>query len=410
MANFPPVDQQMQLLMRGVDFGDHLTYTNMERELRERLQESYDSGRPLKVYCGYDPSSPDLHVGHTITMRKLGQFQELGHNVTFLIGTFTGIIGDPTDRESARRQQTLEEALEKAQSYADQALIVLDRSRTRVRYNHEWLSKVDFGKLIYLASNFTVQQFLARDSFAKRYANGDPIWLHEFFYALMQGYDAVALETDVQVGGTDQLFNLMAGRKLMESYGMKPQVVLTTPLLVGTDGVQKMSKSLGNYIGISEAPGIIFTKVLNVPDSAMRSYAELTTRWSVAEINKMFAAIERGELAMRDFKHKLAWEIVSIFHGDKAADKAADDAARMHQGEAPSDARPIRVAAPINIIDLLVAGELVNSRGEARRLVEQGGVRIDGEVINTIDRVVEPAPGRERTLQAGKRRFLRLKG
>lgn len=408
MAKFPPVAQQMQILMRGVDFGDQLTYTNMERELRERLQESYDTGRPLKVYCGYDPSSPDLHIGHTITMRKLRQFQELGHEVTFLIGTFTGIIGDPTDRESARRQQTLEEALEKAESYAEQAWIVLDKKRTILRYNHEWLARVDFSKLIHLASNFTVQQFLARDSFAKRYNNGDPIWLHEFFYALMQGYDAVALETDVQVGGTDQLFNLMAGRKLMESYGMKPQVVLTMPLLVGTDGVQKMSKSLNNYIGISEAPGIIFTKVLNVPDSAIRSYAELVTRWSSEEINDYFAAIEAGSLSIRDFKHKLAWEIVSIYHGDAAANKAAEDAARMHQGEAPSDAPTFHLTSPMNIIDLLVAGQLVNSKSEGRRLVEQGGVRLEGEPVNAIDKIVEPTPGRERTLQAGKRRFLRL--
>jgi tyrosyl-tRNA synthetase len=232
--------------------------------------------------------------------------------------------------------------------------------------------------------------------------------LHEFFYALMQGYDAVALETDVQVGGTDQLFNLMAGRKLMESFNMKPQIVLTTQLLVGTDGVQKMSKSMGNYIGISEAPGIIFTKVLNVQDNAMRSYADLATRWSVPEINQLFAAIEAGELSMRDFKHKLAWEIVSIFHGDEAANKAAEDAARMHAGAAPSDAPSLRVSTPMTIIDLLVAGELVASKSEGRRLVEQGGVRIDGEVVNGIDKVVEPAPGRERTLQAGKRRFLRL--
>jgi tyrosyl-tRNA synthetase len=410
MAKFPPVDQQMQILMRGVDFGDRLTYENMERELRERLQASYDSGRPLKVYCGYDPSSPDLHVGHTITMRKLRQFQELGHEVTFLIGTFTGIIGDPTDRESARRQQTLEDALSKAKTYADQAFIVLDKSQTKVRYNHEWLSSLDFAKLIHLASNFTVQQFLARENFAKRHNNSDPIWLHEFFYALMQGYDAVALETDVQVGGTDQLFNLMAGRKLMESFNMKPQVVLTTQLLVGTDGVQKMSKSLGNYIGISEPPGIIFTKVLNVPDSAIRSYADLATRWSVDKINELFAAIESGTLSMRDFKHKLAWEIVSIFHGDEAATKAADDAARMHHGEAPSDAKSIRIGSPLSIVDLLIAGELVNSRSEARRLVEQGGVRIEGEVVNAIDHVVQPAPGQERTLQAGKRKFLRLQG
>jgi tyrosyl-tRNA synthetase len=348
-------------------------------------------------------------VGHTITIRKLRQFQELGHEVTFLIGTFTGIIGDPTDRESARRQQTLQDALAKAETYADQAWIVLDKEKTKVRYNHEWLAALDFAQIVQLSSNFTAQQFLARDSFAKRHNNGDPIWLHEFFYALMQGYDAVALETDVQVGGTDQLFNLMAGRKLMEAFGMKPQVVLTSQLLVGTDGVQKMSKSMGNYIGISEAPGIIFTKVLNVPDSAMRSYAELVTRWTVPQIEERFASVASGALSMRDFKHKLAWEIVSIFHGDDAANKAADDAARMHQGEAPSDARALRITTPINIIDLLVAGELVNSRSEGRRLVEQGGVRIEGEVVSALDKIVEPTPGRERTLQAGKRKFLRLR-
>lgn len=408
MAKFPPVDEQMQILMRGVDFGDELTYTNMERELRQRLQESYDSGHPLKVYCGYDPSSPDLHLGHTISMRKLRQFQDLGHEVTFLIGTFTGIIGDPSDRESVRRQQTLEEAAEKGQTYAEQAWIVLDKERTEVRYNHEWLATLDFTQIVHLASNFTVQQFLAREAFAKRHANGDAIWLHEFFYALMQGYDAVALETDIQVGGTDQLFNLMAGRKLMESFDMKPQIVLTSRILVGTDGVQRMSKSTGNTIGISEAPGVIFTKLLNVPDSAMRNYAELITRWSSAQINEMLAAVDAGQLSMREFKHKLAQEIVSIFHGDEAANKAAEDAARMHQGEAPSDAPAYRLTTPINIIDLLVAAELVSSKSEGRRLVEQGGVRVEGEVVSGIGSTIEPAPNHERTLQAGKRKFLRL--
>jgi tyrosyl-tRNA synthetase len=261
-------------------------------------------------------------------MRKLRQFQELGHDVTFLIGTFTGIIGDPSDKESVRRQQTLDEALQKATTYADQAWIVLDKDRTSVRYNHEWLADLNFANIVSLASNFTVQQFLVRENFAKRYANGDAVWLHEFFYALMQGYDAVALKTDVQVGGSDQLFNLMAGRKLMESFGLKPQIVLTSRILVGTDGVQRMSKSIGNHIGISEPPGIIFTKVLNVPDSAMRNYAELITRWPLAQIDGYFAQIARGELTMREFKHLLAAEIVSIFHGDEAARQAGADNCR----------------------------------------------------------------------------------
>jgi tyrosyl-tRNA synthetase len=391
-----------------VDFGDELTYTHMERELRQRLQESYDSGRPLKVYCGYDPSSPDLHIGHTISMRKLRQFQDLGHEVTFLIGTFTGIIGDPSDRDSVRRQQTLDEALAKAQTYAEQAWIVLDKSRSRVRYNHEWLAGLDFAKIIQLASNFTVGQFLARESFAKRHTNGDAIWLHEFFYALMQGYDAVALETDVQVGGTDQLFNLMAGRKLMEAFGMRPQIVLTSRLLVGTDGHAKMSKSLGNYIGISEAPGIIFTKVLNVQDNAMRDYAELITRWTPAQINRYFADITAGQLNMRDFKHILAREIVSIYHGDAAADQAAADAAAMHQGAAPSDAPMHIIHGNTPVLDLLFAAGLVKSKSEGRRLIEQGGVRLDGQVVESAEFIIASAPDREQTLQAGKRKFLRV--
>ena len=343
--NFPPVDEQLAILMRGIDFGDELTYKNMEKELRTRLEESRDSGVPLKIYCGYDPSSPDLHLGHTITMRKLRQFQELGHDVTFLIGTFTGIIGDPSDKDSVRKQQTLDEALIKAKTYADQAWRILDKDKTRVRYNHEWLEKLDFADVIGLASNFTVQQFLTRDNFSKRFEAGDAIWLHEFFYALMQGYDAVAQETDVQIGGTDQLFNLMAGRKLMETFGMRPQIVLTSPILVGTDGVMRMSKSTGNSIGIDEQPGVIFTKVLNLPDSSIQNYAELVTRWSQQEIDEKFAAVEAGRLNLRELKHELAWEIVSIFHGDDAAERAAKDAANMHKGQAPSDAPTLRTPA-----------------------------------------------------------------
>jgi len=407
MSNFQPVDEQMRILMRGVDFGDAQTYVNMEKELRERLQESYASGRPLRIYCGYDPSSPDLHLGHTISMRKLRQFQDLGHDVTFLIGSFTGMIGDPSDKESARRQQTLEDALEKGRTYTEQAFRVLDRDKTRVRYNHEWLQTLTFTDVVRLASNFTVQQFLARENFAKRYDNGDALWLHEFFYALMQGYDAVAQETDVQLGGTDQLFNLMAGRKLMEAYGLRPQVVLTFPILEGTDGVLRMSKSTGNYIGIDEPPGVIFTKVLNLPDTVMHNYANLVTRWDQGEIDALFAAVAAGELEMRELKRRLAWEIVSIFQGDDAADQAAEDARRMFEGAAPSDAPVFSLAAPMNILDLLLESGVVKSKGEARRLVEQSGVRLDGAIVDSKELMLEPGAG-ERVLQAGKRKFLRI--
>ncbi len=405
---FPPVEQQMRALMRGVDFGDEQTYVNMEKELRQRLQESYDSGRPLKVYCGYDPSSPDLTLGHTLTMRKLRQFQDLGHEVTFLIGTFTATIGDASDKESARRRQSLDAAMTKAATYADQVFRILDRGRTIVKYNHEWLGQLSFGDVIELASNFTVQQFLARENFAKRFERGDAIGLHEFFYALMQGYDAVALQTDVQIGGTEQLFNLMAGRKLMEAYGLRPQVVLTLPILVGTDGVMRMSKSTGNYIGISEAPGVIFTKVLNVPDSAMRNYAELATRWDQAEIDALFQAIARNELEMREFKHRLAWEIVSIFYDDETAQRAAEDARRMFEGEAPTDAPSLSLREPLSVIDALQRAGLVKSRGEARRLIEQGGVRLNGDPVVSIDQVVQPEAGVDQFIQAGKKKFLRL--
>lgn len=409
MTKFASVEQQMRVLMRGIDFGDAQTLLSMERELRERLLECADSGRPLRIYCGYDPSSPDLHLGHTLTMRKLRQFQDLGHEVTFLIGTFTGMVGDASDKEHARRQQSLEESLAKAESYATQVFRILDRSRTIVKYNHEWLGKLTFADVVGLASNFTVQQFLARDNFAKRYANSDAIGLQEFFYALMQGYDAVALQTDVQVGGTEQLFNLMAGRKLMEAHGLRPQIVLTVPILVGTDGVLRMSKSAGNTIGINEAPGVIFTKVLNLPDTVIRNYAELATRWETEQIAREYDRVERGEIDMRDLKHMLAREIVAIFYGEEMADSAAEDARRMHEGLAPSDAPQVLIDGPRSIVDLLFESGLVKSKGEARRLVEQGGVRLNGLSVPAVDAQVEPADGIDQVIQAGKRKFLRVR-
>lgn len=409
MASFPPVEQQMRVLMRGIDFGDPQTLANMEKELRERLEESYKSGRPLRVYCGYDPSSPDLHLGHTLTMRKLRQFQDLGHDVTFLVGTFTGMVGDASDKDSARKQQSLDESVAKAATYAEQVFRLLDRDKTTVKYNHEWLRKLDFADVVQLASHFTVQQFLARDNFAKRYAKGDSIGLQEFFYALMQGYDAVALETDVQVGGTEQLFNLMAGRKLMEAHAMRPQIVLTVPILVGTDGVLRMSKSTGNYIGIDEAPGVVFTKVLNLPDNVVRSYTELATRWDQTAIDAEFAEVGAGRMEMRELKHKLAREIVSIFYDDEIAERAAQDARRMHEGAAPSDAPSVQIAEATVLVDLLLDAQIVKSKGEARRLIEQGGVRLDGATVAAVDASLAPSAA-EQVIQIGKRKFLRVLG
>jgi tyrosyl-tRNA synthetase len=298
----------------------------------------------------------------------------------------------------------------KARDFTEQAWRILDQERTIVDYNHRWLADLTFTDVIHLASNFTVQQFLSRDNFSLRHAKGDPIWLHEFFYALMQGYDAVALNTDVQIGGTDQLFNLMAGRKLMEAHGMTPQVVLTFPILVGTDGELRMSKSTGNLIGINEAPGVIYTKVLNLPDHTFRNYAELVTRWPQERLEQLVAELASGSVNPREIKAELAKEIVSIFHGDEAADQAAKDAARMHEGSAPSDAPSFALCAETGILDILTQAGLVRSKSDARRLIQQGGVRIDREVVTDAGLTLAPPNGAEIVVQVGKQRFLRIVG
>jgi tyrosyl-tRNA synthetase len=398
------IDEQMAILMQGVEFGDEQIKETMEAELRERLAE----GRPLRVYCGYDPTAPDIHLGHTVTMRKLRQFQELGHEVTFLIGNFTGLIGDPSDRDSVRRQQTAEEVMEKAKTYTNQAFKILDREKTLVRYNADWLARLTFEDVLKLASHFTVQQFLARDRFAQRYGRGDPIWVHEFMYALMQGYDAVAMNTDVQVGGTDQLFNLMAGRKLQEAFGQKPQIALTTPILVGTDGHLRMSKTTGNYIGINEPPEEMYGKVMSIPDHAMLDYYILVTRFSPDEVAAVERGLADGSLHPMEAKMQLAREIVSIFHSDAAAAQAEAHFKRVfRKGELPSEIPTHRPSASeLNIVDLLVATDLAKSKSEARRLIGQGGVRLDGEKMDHIGGMVSIQDGM--ILQVGKRRFVRL--
>jgi tyrosyl-tRNA synthetase len=398
-----PVEEQLAILMQGVEFGDDETYRVMERELRERLKE----GRPLQVYCGYDPTAPDIHLGHTVTMRKLRQFQDLGHDVTFLIGTFTGLIGDPSDKDTARAQQTPEQAMENARTYAEQAFKVLDQTKTNIRYNGDWLSQLTFGDVINLASHFTVQQFLARDNFSKRYAKGDPIWLHEFFYALMQGYDAVAMETDVQIGATEQLFNLLAGRKLQEAFGQRPQVCITLPILVGTDGQLRMSKSTGNYIGINEPPEEQYGKVMSIPDEAMLPYYKLVTRFEPPQVTQIEAELKSGRIHPRDAKMQLAHEIVSIFHGDEAAVRAEEHFKTVfQQRELPPDMPEYALSGPITIVDLMHAAGVVSSKREARRLIQQQGVKLDGEVVESDDTIVEP--GQAEVLQVGRRRFVKL--
>lgn len=401
------IDEQVELLMQGTEYGDETLKQAMTVELRERLLEAQKEGRPLRVYCGYDPTSTDLHLGHTITMRKLRQFQDLGHEVTFLIGSYTALVGDPSDKNKARPVLTEQQVAENARTYAEQAFRILDRKKTIIRYNGEWLSKLTLVDLIRLGQNFTVQQFLARENFAKRLESGEPIFLHETFYALMQGYDAVAMQTDVQVGGTDQLFNIIvAGRKLQEALGQKPLVGVITGILPGTDGVQRMSKSTGNVIPIHTDAEDMYGKVMSLPDFAMSPYFRLVTRWSPREIEAIEKDMAKGTLHPRDAKMKLAREIVSIFYSDEAALAAEAAFVRLfQQREMPEQMPEYQAPAGATVMDVLTGAGLVSSKSEARRLLEQKGIRLDGETLERGD-VPFPHPG---ILQVGKRRFVRVR-
>ena len=400
------IDEQVALLMQGTEYGDEQLKQAMSAELRDRLIEAEKENRPLRVYCGYDPTSTDLHLGHTITMRKLRQFQELGHEVTFLIGSYTALVGDPSDKNKARPILTLDQVAENAKTYAEQAFRVLDKNKTRVQYNGEWLSELSLLDLIRLGQNFTVQQFLARENFSKRLASEEPISLHETFYALMQGYDAVAMQTDVQVGGTDQLFNIIvAGRKLQSALGQKPLVGVITGILPGTDGVQRMSKSTGNIIPINSGPNDMYGKVMSLPDSAMGAFMRLATRWTPDEILVFEVQIESGEIHPKDAKMKLAREITTIFYSKSEAKEAESAFIQVFQkGDVPDDMPTYYLKEGDSVIDVLRAGNLVTSNGEARRMVKQNAVSLDGEKL-TDALAPFPGPG---VLRVGRRKFLKV--
>lgn len=401
------IEEQVELLMQGTEYGDEELKKAMTNELRQRLLAAHNEGRPLRVYCGYDPTSTDLHLGHTITMRKLRQFQDLGHDVTFLIGSYTALVGDPSDKNKARPILTEEQVAHNAETYAEQAFRVLDRNRTKVRYNGEWLSELSLVDLIRLGQNFTVQQFLARENFANRLEKGEAIYLHETFYALMQGYDAVAQQTDVQVGGTDQLFNIIvAGRKLQEALGQKPLVGIITGILPGTDGVQRMSKSTGNVVPINTNAEDMYGKLMSIPDSAMGIYMRLATRWSPQEIEVLEKEIQSGGLHPRDAKMKISFEITSIFYGEAEAQKAQDTFVKtFQQKEIPDEMPEYELQSGQTVLDVILAANMAASRSEARRLFDQRGVRLDGQTVDRGD-LVFPHPG---VLQVGKRKFLRVK-
>ena len=402
------IDDQVRTLMQGTEYGDDDLKRAMQEELRQRLIEAEKERRPLRVYCGYDPRKSDLHLGHTITMRKLRQFQEFGHEVTFLIGTYTSLIGDPSDQDQLRPQLTPQEVEENARTYAEQAFKILDKKKTLVRYNSSWLSEISFAELIKLASNFTIQQFLTRENFKLRWERGEAIYLHETFYALMQGYDAYSMRSDVQVGGTDQLFNIVtAARKIMTFLGAKPNVAIIMGILPGTDGEIRMSKSLGNHIPILAPPEDMYGKVMSLPDKAMGAYFRLVTRWSASQIEKLEQGMAEERIHPRDAKMKLAREIVEIYHNPLAAEQAEQAFVRVFQQRDMPEGIPAYSLIPgQTVLDVLLAGNLVNSKSEGRRLIEQKGVRLDGEVLTDPH---QPFP-HSGVLQAGKRKFIRVEG
>jgi len=393
------LNEALALIKRGTD----------ELLLEKELVEKLESGRPLRIKAGFDPTAPDLHLGHTVLINKLRQFQELGHEVIFLIGDFTGMIGDPTGKNITRKPLTREQVKENALSYEAQIFKILDRDKTRVEFNSTWMGKMDAAGLIQLAAKHTVARMLERDDFSKRYKSQQSIAIHEFLYPLIQGWDSVELQADVELGGTDQKFNLLMGRELQKAEGMAPQVVLTMPLLEGLDGVQKMSKSLGNYIGIDEAPTEMFGKLMSISDDLMWRYFDLLSFRSSEEIEALKERVAGGENP-RDIKFLLGEEIVARFHSDEAAVQAREAfIARFRKGQMPEDIAEKEVRASgegIAIANLLKDAGLTQSTSDAMRMIRQGAVKIEGERIEDTKRIF--AAGTVAVFQVGKRRFARI--
>ncbi len=390
----------MRIIKRGCD------ELMVEQELADKLA----SGRPLRIKAGFDPTAPDLHLGHTVLLNKLRQLQDLGHHVMFLIGDFTGMIGDPTGKNATRPPLTREQVLENAQSYRDQVFRILDPERTEVMFNSTWMEQLGSGGMIRLAAQHTVARMLERDDFSKRYRANQPIAIHEFLYPLVQGYDSVAMKADLELGGTDQKFNLLMGRELQKHYGQSPQCILTMPLLEGLDGVNKMSKSLGNYIGIAEAPGEIFGKIMSVSDELMWRYIDLLSFASLDEIASWKAEVAGGENP-RNIKVRFAQEIVARFHDRKAAELALQDFEnRFRQGGIPDDLALTELAgetAGMPVAQVLKQSGLTATTSEALRMIEQGGVKLNGEKV--ADKGLMILPGNEVVLQVGKRKFARVR-
>lgn len=397
----PPLEQ-LKIIKRGV------VEIIQEDELLERLHESYINKKPLRVKSGFDPTAPDLHLGHTVLLNKMRQFQELGHEVVFLIGDFTGMIGDPTGKSETRKALTKEDVEKNAKTYKEQVFKILDPAKTVVEFNSRWLDKLSGKDMIFLSAKYTVARMMERDDFAKRFSAGKPISIHEFMYPLLQGYDSVFLKADVELGGTDQKFNLLVGRDLQREYGQKPQTVITLPLLEGLDGINKMSKSLNNYVGITEKPSDIFGKIMSISDKLMFRYYELLSEKSIEEIDELKNAIANQHKHPLEVKKELAFEMVKRFHNEEEAFVAKSEFERVFsKHEIPDDIPVFNLSSEKPLVDILFETGIVSSKSEAKRLIQQKAVELDGVKVSDI--LIKLLPDKkEKIVKVGKRKFLKI--
>ncbi|MBZ4672336.1 MAG: tyrS [Deferribacteraceae bacterium] len=395
-----PVEEQLKVIKRGTE------EIIVEEELVAKLTYSYENNIPLRVKAGFDPTAPDLHLGHTVLIHKMRHFQELGHHVIFLIGDFTGMIGDPTGKNETRKALSKEEVLKNAETYKEQVFKILDPEKTEIAFNSKWMLEMGTTGLIKLASQYTVARMLERDDFAKRYQSNKPISIHEFLYPLVQGYDSVALNSDIELGGTDQKFNLLVGRDLQRNYGQKPQIAITVPILEGLDGVQKMSKSLGNYVGINEPANDMFGKIMSISDELMFRYYLLLSEKSLEDIEKMKNDIASEKLHPMKAKKDLAYEIVRRYHGEDGAKGALTHFETLFsKKEIPDDLVEVSIETGLRVIEIINRLNFVSSNSEARRLANQGGVTINGEKVADLNTILEAG---EYILKVGKRKFAKI--
>lgn len=394
--------EQLEILMRGV------AEIVPENELLAKLEKSIKEQKPLRIKMGVDPTAPDVHFGHTVVMRKLRQFQKLGHQVVLIVGDYTATIGDPSGRSNARQRLSHADVLENAKTYQEQFFKIVDRETTEVVFNGDWFSKMSFAEVTQLMGQITVAQMLERQDFQNRHASGQPISLHEFMYPMMQGWDSVIVRSDVELGGTDQKFNVLRGRELQKVEGQEPQIGLFMPILLGTCGKEKMSKSLGNYVGLNESAQVMYHKIYNIADNLIVNWFELLTDIPAAELAEMSTALSEGKVNPQELKHKLALDIVTQYHGEEAALAARAAEAAIHSGSAiPADAPTFTLPeGPIQALDLLAQIQAFKSNGEARRMIQNGGVKAGGEKVNAHDQILQV--GKEFVVQVGKRNFFKI--